>query len=158
MCNHCYLGGFGGESFGQTVFVQDKVRNWVADVLKLSKIAEKQPQATFAALTKSLKCEWQFLQRVVPGCGDLFALLDVVLTLPSFQLSLVVKLLHVSVCCFLCQCDLLGLGFIIRIILLSSVFLPLGMLPRLLFRPFMVSGHLKLIAMRRLLFVHIKIP
>jgi len=31
------------------------------------------------------------------------------------------------------------------------------MLPRLLFRPFMVSGHLKLIAMRRLLFVHIKI-
>jgi len=50
------------------------------DVLKLSKIAEKQPQAVFAALTKSLQCEWQFLQRVVPGCCDLFTPLDVVLT------------------------------------------------------------------------------
>jgi len=49
-------------------------------VLKLSKIAEKQPQVAFAALTKSLQCEWQFLQCVVPGCGNLFAPLDVVLT------------------------------------------------------------------------------
>jgi len=90
-------------------------------VLKLSKIAKKQPQATFAALTKSLQCEWQFLQRVVSGCGDLFAPLDVVLT-STFQLSLSVKLLHVSVCCFLFQCGSVGLGFIVRIILLSSVF------------------------------------
>jgi len=67
VCNHHYLGGFIGESDGQTAFVQNKVRQWIADVLKLFKIAEKQPQATFAALTKSLQCEWQFLQHVVPG-------------------------------------------------------------------------------------------
>jgi len=71
---------FFGEFVSQTAFAQDKVCHWIADVLKLSKIAEKQPQATFVALTKSLQCEWQFLQHVVPGCGDLFAPVDVVLT------------------------------------------------------------------------------
>ena len=46
----------------------------------LSKIAEKQPQAAFAALVKSLQCEWQFLQRDIPNCANNFAPLDDVLT------------------------------------------------------------------------------
>ena len=57
VCNHCYLGGFVGEPVGQATFVQDKVRQWIADMQKLSKIAEKQPQGAFVALTKSLQCE-----------------------------------------------------------------------------------------------------
>ena len=60
VCNHRYLGGFIGELTGQASFVRDKVHRWIADVQCLSKIAEKQPQAAFAALTKSLQCEWQF--------------------------------------------------------------------------------------------------
>ena len=64
VCNHRYLGGFIGDITGQATFVQDKVCHWIADVKCLSKIAEKQPQAAFAALVKSLQCEWQFLQRV----------------------------------------------------------------------------------------------
>ena len=79
VCNHRYLGGFIGELTGQASFVRDKVHRWIADVQCLSKIAEKQPQAAFAALTKSLQCEWQFLQRVIPNCGSYFILLGDVL-------------------------------------------------------------------------------
>ena len=79
VCNHRYLGGFIGELTGQASFVRDKVHRWIADVQCLSKIAEKQPQAAFAALTKSLQCEWQFLQRVIPNCGSYFIPLDDVL-------------------------------------------------------------------------------
>ena len=39
---------------------------------KLSQAAVKAPQAAFASLTKSLQCEWDFLQRVVPDCADAF--------------------------------------------------------------------------------------
>ena len=46
----------------------------------LSKIAEKQPQAAFAALVKSLQCEWHFLQLVIPNFANHFAPLDDVLT------------------------------------------------------------------------------
>ena len=79
VCNHRYLGGFVGEPVGQAAFVQDKVRQWIVDVQRLSRIAEKQPQGVLVALTKSLQCEWQFLQRVVPGCGNFFTPLDDVL-------------------------------------------------------------------------------
>ena len=75
-----YLGGFIGDITGQAIFVQDKVCHWIADVKCLSKIAEKQPQAAFAALVKSLQCEWQFLQHVIPNCANHFAPLDDVLT------------------------------------------------------------------------------
>ena len=83
VCNHHYLGGFIGELTGQASFVRDKVHRWIADVQCLSKIAEKQPQAAFAALTKSLQCEWQFLQCVIPNCGSYFIPLDDVLA-PTF--------------------------------------------------------------------------
>lgn len=40
----------------------------------------KQSQTAFSALMRSLQCEWQFLQCVIPDCGGLFAPLDEVLT------------------------------------------------------------------------------
>ena len=73
VCSYCYLGGFLGKSAGRDAFVQDKEHQWVADVWSLTKMAVKQPQATFSSLTKSLQCEWQFLQHVIPDCGGLFA-------------------------------------------------------------------------------------
>ena len=81
MCNHRYLGGFIEDTVGQTTFVQDKVCHWIADVKYLSKIAKKQPQMSFVALVKSLQCERQFLQHVIPNCGNYFTSLDDVLTL-----------------------------------------------------------------------------
>ena len=50
------------------------MHQWVADVQSLTKITVKQPQAAFSALTKSLQCEWKFLQRVIPECDGLFVL------------------------------------------------------------------------------------
>ena len=57
VCNHHYLGRFLGEPAGRDAFVQDKVNQWIVNVQSLSKMAEKQPQAAFSALTKSLQCE-----------------------------------------------------------------------------------------------------
>ena len=43
-------------------------------------MAVSQPQAAYAALTKSLQCEWIYLQRVVPHCHALFAPLENVIS------------------------------------------------------------------------------
>ena len=88
ICHHCYLGRFLSKPAGQNAFVQDQ---WIFNVQSLSKMAEKQPQAAFSALTKSLQCEWQFLQRVIPDCGSLFAALDDALTSVFCQLFLVLR-------------------------------------------------------------------
>ena len=45
-------------------FVRKKVAMWVDCVEKLSKAATK-PQAAYTALSKSLQCEWSYLQRVM---------------------------------------------------------------------------------------------
>ena len=79
LCGQRYLGGFLGDSIGRTTFVEKKVERWVSDVGCLAEISVTQPHAAFAALTKSLQCEWRFLQRVVPDCGALFVPLHQVL-------------------------------------------------------------------------------
>ena len=45
----------------------------VTSVDKLSTYAESQPQAAYAALSKSLQFEWFYLQRVLPNFGTSFA-------------------------------------------------------------------------------------
>ena len=57
----------------QRNFVEAKVQAWVASVDKLSTAAESQPQAAYAALSKSLQFEWSYLQRVLPNCDASFA-------------------------------------------------------------------------------------
>ena len=41
-------------------------------ICSLTKVAVKEPQTTYAALTKSFQNEWTFLQRVVAGCDQAF--------------------------------------------------------------------------------------
>ena len=43
---------------------------------ELSKVAEKEPQAALVGLTRSLQCEWSFVQRVVKDTSQLFAPLE----------------------------------------------------------------------------------
>ena len=74
--SHRFLGGFLGDVSARSSFVQDKVDCWVSDVRHLSEMAVPQPQAAFVALTKSLQCEWVYLQRVVLDCRSLFAPLE----------------------------------------------------------------------------------
>ena len=67
------MGGFIGDPEGTKNFVEAKVQVWVASVDKLSAAAESQPQAAYAALSKSLQFEWSYLQRVLPNCDASFA-------------------------------------------------------------------------------------
>ena len=74
--SHRFLGGFLGDVPARNSFVQAKVDQWVSDVHHLSRLAVPQPQAAYAALTKSLQCEWIYIQRVIPDCHILFAPLE----------------------------------------------------------------------------------
>ena len=67
-----YLGGCIGEKEVVHDFVKDKVGKWVDSINNLTKAAHKYPQAVHSCFTKSLQCEWNYLQRVVPGCDDLY--------------------------------------------------------------------------------------
>ena len=66
------LGGYLGDHAGCVQYVSDKVWLWVTNLCSLTKVAVKEPQAAYAALTKSFQNEWTFLQRVVAGCDHAF--------------------------------------------------------------------------------------
>ena len=157
VCNHCYLGGFVGEPVGQTTFVQDKVRQWIADVQKLSKIAKKQPQGAFVALPKSLQCEWQFLQHVVPGCGNFFTPLHDILAstfLPAVFSCVVSLCEHLL---FSLPVQFCGLGVYHLHCTAEFCFSASRDATQVIVEALDGSWLLKSIAMRRLLFVLIKI-
>ena len=59
---HRFLGGYIGDTSDCEAYAKEKVQSWVHGVEQLSKAAESQPQAAFAALSKSVQCEWRFLQ------------------------------------------------------------------------------------------------
>ena len=46
-------GGFIGDHHGTKAFIQKKIMEWANSIVKLSNVAESQPQADFAALVKS---------------------------------------------------------------------------------------------------------
>jgi hypothetical protein len=71
-----FLGGFVGEGTERNAYVKQKVDGWCSAVRKLAHVAASQPQAAFAALTKSLQFEWAYLQRVIPDCAELFQPLE----------------------------------------------------------------------------------
>ena len=72
VCNRRVLGGFIGDDLSRKDFVKEVVDGWVSELDRLTKIAEVQPQAAFAAFTKSLQFKWNYLQHVVPDCDALY--------------------------------------------------------------------------------------
>ena len=68
-----FLGGFVGEQSLAADFVSNKVRVWCECIQSLSDVAISEPQASFAALARSLQFEWNHIQWVIPECGTLFA-------------------------------------------------------------------------------------
>ena len=68
-----FLGGFVGERSLAADFVSNKVKVWCNCIQQLSDVALVEPQASFAALARSLQFEWNHIQRVIPECGTLFA-------------------------------------------------------------------------------------
>ena len=73
---HRFPGGVIGDKDSQKSYIHGKVDGWVKCVQQLSHAATKAPQAAFASMTKSLQCEWGFIQRVVPDCSDEFIVLQ----------------------------------------------------------------------------------
>ena len=67
-----FLGGFIGDHESTKQFLDNKITGWVNNLLKLSIAAESQPQAAFAALSKSMQFEWFYLQRILPSCEEAF--------------------------------------------------------------------------------------
>ena len=59
-----YLGGAVGNSSFVRQYVERKVEGWVNEVKKLSKIAETQPHAAYAAYTHGLSSKWNYLLRI----------------------------------------------------------------------------------------------
>ena len=59
-----YLGGALGTPSFVRQYVERKVNCWVNEVEKLSKIAETQPHAAYAAFTHGLSSKWNYLLRV----------------------------------------------------------------------------------------------
>uniref|UniRef100_A0A1X7U925 Reverse transcriptase domain-containing protein n=1 Tax=Amphimedon queenslandica TaxID=400682 RepID=A0A1X7U925_AMPQE len=73
--SHRFLGGVVGDREGQTGFIKSRVEKWSHILNRLAEIAVEQPQAAYAALTKSIQNKWQFTQRLIPNCQQ--ALTDI---------------------------------------------------------------------------------
>ena len=68
-----YLGAAIGSQEYSKKFIDDKVREWSAEVLLLAKIGESQPHAAYSALTHSLFSRWRYvLFRTIPGFYNLW--------------------------------------------------------------------------------------
>ena len=74
--SHRFLGGILGDVPAELLFVQEKVKQWATDVQHLSQLAISQPQAAYVALTKSLQCEWIYIQLVISNCCASFTPLE----------------------------------------------------------------------------------
>ena len=67
-----FLGGFVGAKDEANQWASEKIESWVKSISILADVAKKQPQAAYVAVSKSLQNEWNYMQRVFPGCEELF--------------------------------------------------------------------------------------
>ena len=65
-----FLGGFIGDHDSTKAIIIQKIVELMNSVVKLSKVAESQPQAAFSALAKTLQFEWSYLQCILPNFDD----------------------------------------------------------------------------------------
>ena len=70
--SHRFLGGVVGDRDGRNEFLRSQVDGW-SDILDH---LSEQPQAAYAALTKSIQNKWQFVQRLVPNCKQALAVIE----------------------------------------------------------------------------------
>ena len=57
-------------------YVNDRVEQWVEEVIKLSEFANSQPQACFAVYTFGLKHRWTYFMRTLPDIQELLCPLE----------------------------------------------------------------------------------
>ena len=66
-----YLGSYLGPQEELEAWVKPKVEARAHGVRVIDKIARRHPQSAYAGLGMLLQLEWQYLQRTVPGVGNL---------------------------------------------------------------------------------------
>ena len=71
-----YLGAAIGTQEYIRKFMDDKVREWSAEVLLLAKIGESQPHAAYSALTHGLSSRWRYVFRTMPNISVLLQPLE----------------------------------------------------------------------------------
>ena len=67
-----FLGGFIGDGNEKDIYLKKKELKWVDKMENLSFVAKTEPQCALSGLTKSLKAEWNFSQRVLGSSSQLF--------------------------------------------------------------------------------------
>ena len=83
-----FLGGCIGDEGEVKAYVEEKVASWTASVARLSAATKSYPHAAYCALTHSFTSEWTYLQRVVSGCDEEYALSEMLFSVFSHQLFL----------------------------------------------------------------------
>ena len=71
-----HLGAAIGNDAFREEYVREKVATWVEEVERLTRIAESQPHAAYAAFTHGLASKWTFLAHTVPDISNLFQPLE----------------------------------------------------------------------------------
>ena len=74
-----YLGSFIGDRNLRDAWVGTKVEAWAVAVRDLACVTVRHLQAALTTLTRSLKQEWLYLQRVVPGVQVAFSPIEKVI-------------------------------------------------------------------------------
>ena len=57
-------------------YVSSKVKEWVQEIMHLSKIASSQPHAAYAAFAHGLSSRWSYISRTIPDIKDLLLPLE----------------------------------------------------------------------------------
>ena len=70
------LGWVVGSDEAKQIWMEENVEIWVAGFKRLAEFSRVFPQTDYAGLTMSLHQKWQFLQRLTPSVGPLFAPLE----------------------------------------------------------------------------------
>jgi hypothetical protein len=63
---HHYICGIIGTQEAHSAWLEPKIQEWIEGIRALAQAECHFPQAAYAGLSKSLQCEWQYLQRVLP--------------------------------------------------------------------------------------------
>ena len=71
-----HLGAAIGNDAFKEEYVREKVATWAEELERLTRIAESQPHAAYAAFTHGLASKWTFLARTVPDVSNLFQPLE----------------------------------------------------------------------------------
>ena len=67
-----YLGSYIGADGERGSWLDPKIQKWVKGIKVMKNEARCYPKIAYAGMTKSLKCEWQYLQRVLPNTLEVF--------------------------------------------------------------------------------------